>query len=160
MRIIDWNSDVCSSDLEFELLAPTTNNTWGLGFSEEFDVFLSTANNEHSDHYAIPNRLYDLADLDERGIEKIDGHYGMHVVTKNLRQVDVHGGFTAAAGHNLYTARAFPKEYWNRIAFVCEPTGRIIHQAILEDRTGTRLNYSHSCAPLMPSSAVTNTNTQ
>src|SRR3546814_20813624 len=102
MRIIDWNSDVCSSDLEFELLAPTTNNTWGLGFSEEFDVFLSTANNEHSDHYAIPNRLYDLADLDERGIEKIDGHYGMHVVTKNLRQVDVHGGFTAAAGHNLY----------------------------------------------------------
>src|SRR3546814_5909321 len=56
----------------------------------------------------------------------------MHVVTKNLRQVDVHGGFTAAAGHNLYTARAFPKEYWNRIAFVCEPTGRIIHQAILE----------------------------
>src|SRR3546814_15755669 len=83
---------------EFELLAHTTNNTWGLGFSEEFDVFLSTANNEHSDHYAIPIRLYDLADLDERGIEKIEGHYGMQVVTKNLRQGDVPGGYTAAAG--------------------------------------------------------------
>lgn len=116
----------------FEFLAPTTNNTWGLGFSEEFDVFLSTANNEHSDHFAIPDRLYELAGLAEKGIEKIDGHYAMHVVTKNLRQVDVPGGFTAAAGHNLYTARAFPEEYWNRIAFVCEPTGRIIHRAVLE----------------------------
>ena len=119
---------------DFEFLAPTSNNTWGLGFSEEFDVFLSTANNEHSDHFAIPNRLYDLGGLGEKGIEKIDGHYGMHVVTKNLRQVDVHGGFTAAAGHNLYTARAFPEEYWNRIAFVCEPTGRVVHNAILEQR--------------------------
>ncbi len=34
----------------------------------------------------------------------------MHTGTKNLRQVDVHGGFTAAAGHSLYTARAFPKD--------------------------------------------------
>ncbi|HYH56546.1 MAG TPA: hypothetical protein VD772_08045, partial [Anseongella sp.] len=118
----------------FEFLAPTTNNTWGLGFTEEFDVFLSTANNEHSDHYAIPDRLYALAGLNEKGIEKIDGHYAMHVVTKNLRQVDVHGGFTAAAGHTPYTARAFPQEYWNRVAFVCEPTGRIIHNAILEPR--------------------------
>ncbi|MEJ7681869.1 MAG: hypothetical protein WKG06_29275 [Segetibacter sp.] len=43
-----------------------------------------------------------------------------------------HGGFTAAAGHSLYTARNFPKEYWNRIAFVNEPTGRIIHRTILQ----------------------------
>src|SRR5690606_26024103 len=26
----------------------------------------------------------------------------------------------------------FPKEYWNRVAFVCEPTIRLIHKAILE----------------------------
>src|SRR3546814_11486057 len=138
MRIIDWNSDVCSSDLEFELLAPTTNNTWGLGFSEEFDVFLSTANNEHSDHYAIPNRLYDLADLDDRGIEKIDGHYGMHVVTKNLRQVDVHGGFTAAAVHNLYTETDIKHDSSNRPAFICGPTSTRINTAIL-DNDGSRL---------------------
>ena len=56
----------------------------------------------------------------------------MHVATKNLRQVDVHGGFTAAAGHSLYTARTFPKEYWNRIAFVTEPTGRLIHRTVLQ----------------------------
>jgi azurin len=42
--------------------------------------------------------------------------------------VDAFGGFTAASGHNFYTARAFPKKYWNSIAFVSEPTGHILHQ--------------------------------
>ena len=119
---------------DFEFLGNTTNNTWGLGFSEEFDVFISTANNEHSDFFAIPLRYYEKANLRERGIEKIDAHYNMHVLTKELRQVDVHGGFTAAAGHSLYTARAFPKEYWNRVAFISEPTGRLVHRHILEQQ--------------------------
>ncbi len=116
----------------FEFLGSTSNNTWGLGFSEDFDVFISTANNEHSDFFAIPARYYERANLRERGIEKIDGHYNMHVLTKALRQVDVHGGFTAAAGHSLYTARAFPKDYWNRVAFISEPTGRLVHRHVLE----------------------------
>ena len=116
----------------FEYLGNTTNNTWGLGFSEDFDVFISTANNEHSDFFAIPQRYYEKGNLHERGIEKIDAHYNMHVITDELRQVDVHGGFTAATGHSLYTARAFPQEYWNRIAFVSEPTGRLVHRNVLE----------------------------
>lgn len=116
----------------FEFLANTSNNTWGLGFSEDFDVFVSTANNEHSDFLAIPNRYYEKAKLREKGIEKIDAHYGMHVLTKDLRQVDVHGGFTAASGHRLYTARVFPQTYWNRIAFISEPTGRLVHRQVLE----------------------------
>lgn len=117
---------------DFEYLGNTTNNTWGLGFSEDADVFISTANNEHSNFLAIPARYYEKANLRERGIEKIDGHYKIHELTKELRQVDVFGGFTAATGHSLYTARAFPKEYWNRVAFIAEPTGRLIHRHILE----------------------------
>ncbi|WP_197091546.1 PVC-type heme-binding CxxCH protein [Sphingobacterium endophyticum] len=117
---------------DFEYLGNTTNNTWGLGFSEDADVFISTANNEHSNFLAISARYYEKANLRERGIEKIDGHYKIHELTKELRQVDVFGGFTAATGHNLYTARAFPKEYWNRVAFIAEPTGRLIHRHILE----------------------------
>ena len=58
----------------------------------------------------------------------------MTPITKNVRQVDVFGGFTAAAGFNLYTARSYPREYWNRIAFVSEPTGRLLHRAILEPK--------------------------
>lgn len=116
-----------------EYLGGTSNNTWGLGFSENNDVFLSTANNTHSAFLGIPSPYLNKIGLPaNQAIDKIDGHYAMHVVTKNLRQVDVFNGFTSAAGHNLYTARNFPKAYWNRIAFVNEPTGRVVHQAILE----------------------------
>jgi putative membrane-bound dehydrogenase-like protein len=117
---------------QLEFLAGTSNNTWGLGFTEEFDVFISTANNTHSGFFGMAKAYADKAGITEPGIEKIDGHYGMHVVTKNLRQVDVHGGFTAAAGHSFYTARSFPRDYWNRVAFVCEPTGRVIHRQVIE----------------------------
>ncbi|HKG68089.1 MAG TPA: PVC-type heme-binding CxxCH protein, partial [Segetibacter sp.] len=117
---------------DLEYLSTTSNNTWGLGFSEEFDVFISTANNTHSGFLGMPKRYFDKAKITETGVAKIDAHYGMHVATKNLRQVDVHGGFTAAAGHSLYTARTFPKEYWNRVAFVTEPTGRLIHRTVLQ----------------------------
>lgn len=116
-----------------EYLSQTSNNTWGLGFSETFDVFISTANNTHSGYMGIPHdHLQDSEGLTFKGVQKIDGHYHFHPVTRNFRQVDVFGGFTAAAGHALYTARSFPSEYWNRIAFVCEPTGHLVHRAILE----------------------------
>ena len=35
-------------------------------------------------------------------------------------------------GHQLYTARAFPKEYWNRIAFITEPTAHLVGQGVIE----------------------------
>jgi putative membrane-bound dehydrogenase-like protein len=118
-----------------EFLGGTSNNTWGIGFSENNDVFISTANNTHSAFLGIPYPyLSKTGKPVNQSIEKIDGHYAMHVVTKNLRQVDVHNGFTAAAGHNLYTARNFPKRYWNRVAFVNEPTGRVVHEAVLEPK--------------------------
>lgn len=132
---------------QFEYLASTSNNTWGLGFSEDNNVFISTANNTHSAFYSIPARhmMRELPELvaDASGgqsessrsinaVEKIDGHYDVHAMTPNLRQVDVVGGFTAAAGHHLYTARNYPKEYWNRIAFINEPTVRVVHNAIIE----------------------------
>jgi len=117
---------------KLEYLSTTSNNTWGLGFSEDFDVFISTANNTHTGFYGMDKKYLAMARLDESGVEKLDAHYEMHVATKNLRQVDVHGGFTAAAGHSLYTARNFPKEYWNRVAFVNEPTGRVIHRTVLQ----------------------------
>ncbi|OLY92644.1 putative membrane-bound dehydrogenase domain-containing protein [Cnuella takakiae] len=119
---------------DMEYLASTSNNTWGLGFSEEFDVFASTANNTHSVFFGIPKKYLTAAGLPDPGAEKIDAHYGMHVMTKNLRQVDVWGGFTAAAGHSLYTARTYPKDYWNRAAFVCEPTGRLVHRVNLKQQ--------------------------
>lgn len=118
---------------EFEVLTSTSNNTWGLGFSENFDVFGSTANNAHSWYMAIPNRYFaGVEGLPKLGSKKIADYYAYHPITQNFRQVDVFGGFTAAAGHNLYTARAFPREYWNRMALVCEPTGHLLAKGALE----------------------------
>lgn len=118
---------------ELDYITQFTNNTWGLGFSETFDVFGSTANNEHSLYVAIADRYYQgVAGLRGNGKKKLDGHYAFHPITQKVRQVDVFGGFTAAAGISPYTARSFPEDYWNRIAFINEPTGHLLHRAILE----------------------------
>lgn len=123
---------------DFEFLATTSNNTWGLGMSEDNNVFISTANNTHSGYYSMPEQLFarKLTEGERQSqlnaIQKIDGHYDVHAMQPNLRQVDVVGGFTAAAGHQLYTAREYPQEYWNRTAFVTEPTVRLVHKAIIE----------------------------
>ena len=118
---------------DFEFMTRTSNNTWGLGFTESFDVFASTANNTHSVYLGIPDAYYKNVDgLLANGSTKIDGHYAMQTLTPNIRQVDVWGGYTAAAGHSFYTARSFPQAYWNRIALVCEPTGNVVHNAIIE----------------------------
>ncbi|MED5417114.1 MAG: PVC-type heme-binding CxxCH protein, partial [Verrucomicrobiota bacterium] len=117
---------------KMEFLGSTSNNTWGLGISETGQVFASTANNTHSAHLTIPRRYYEgIRGLTPFRVRKIDGHYAMSPIGK-FRQVDVHGGYTAVAGHSLYTARSFPKKFWNRIAFVNEPTGHLVHMAVLE----------------------------
>jgi putative membrane-bound dehydrogenase-like protein len=117
-----------------EYLGRTGNNTWGLGFTEEFDVFISTANGQHSAYLAMPNEYLKRPVSGGSGntVHGIDTHYEMPHITPFLRQVDWNGGYTAAAGHNFYTARDFPKSYWNKVAFVAEPTGRILHNAIIE----------------------------
>ncbi|HEV2972968.1 MAG TPA: PVC-type heme-binding CxxCH protein [Pirellulales bacterium] len=116
----------------FEPLTSTSNNTWGLGLSEDGDVFGSTANVEHSIYVGIPNRYYEaVRGLSGNGSMFIADHKKFHPVTNDVRQVDQFGGYTAAAGHELYTARSFPAEYWDRTAFVCEPTGHLIHTELL-----------------------------
>ena len=118
---------------EFEFMTSTSNNTWGLGFTENNDVFASTANNTHSVFFAIPEKAVEgIEGIRLAGSMKIDGHYAMGSITEKVRQVDVFGGFTAASGHNFYTARSYPKEFWNKVAFVCEPTGHLVHMARIE----------------------------
>ena len=126
-----YSFDTDGSNLEYQ--CRSSNNTWGLGFTEENDVFISTANNTHTAYYAIPDsHTKEVEGIHLKGVEKLDGHYLFHPITRNFRQVDVFGGFTAAAGHAFYTARNFPKEYWNKVAFVAEPTGHLLHNAIFK----------------------------
>ncbi|HET7218403.1 MAG TPA: PVC-type heme-binding CxxCH protein, partial [Vicinamibacterales bacterium] len=125
---------------DFEVMTGSTNNTWGLGFTETFDVFGSTANNDPSFYMAIPNRFFDdiegLPQPGQRGVgsgyQSAAAFYNVHPMTPYIRQVDVFNGYTAGAGHYFYTARQFPKEYWNRIAFINEPTAHLIGQGVIE----------------------------
>jgi putative membrane-bound dehydrogenase-like protein len=121
---------------QLEYLRATNNNTWGLGFSEDGLVFGSTANNNPSVYLPFANRYYPLGGLEPRTLGGIAATSRFLPMTDRVRQVDVHWGYTAAAGHALYTARAFPKEYWDRIAFVTEPTGHLVGQFNLERSYG------------------------
>jgi len=111
---------------KLEYLRATNNNSWGVGISEEGLLFGSTANGCASVFMPIPNRYYEAV----RGwsasvLDPITVSNQYFPITEKIRQVDWHGGFTSAAGHALYTARAYPSEYWNKTAFVCEPTGHL-----------------------------------
>jgi putative membrane-bound dehydrogenase-like protein len=120
-----------------EFLGQYNNNTWGMAFNEAGELFGSTANNAHHFYTPIPIPAFKGV----KGMEgneklyqsvKMDAHYAAHPLTDKIRQVDVFGGFTAAAGQNLYTARAFPEKYWNRCALVNEPTMHLLHQGFLK----------------------------
>jgi putative membrane-bound dehydrogenase-like protein len=123
---------------DLEVLTSTSNNTWGLGISEGNEVVYSTANGEHSSYLGQPNRSFEaVRGWLGRGNARLADHDAMHPAT-TIRQVDWFGGFTAAAGHALYTARQFPPEYWDHVAFICEPTGHVVHMDRL-DRQGSHL---------------------
>ncbi|XZE22220.1 PVC-type heme-binding CxxCH protein [Pirellulaceae bacterium SH449] len=125
-----------------EFIRATNNNTWGLGFSEEGYVFGSTANNCPSVHMPIPNRYYDrVAGWSPKTLEKISPDSRFKPIAEKIRQVDVHGGYTAAAGSAIYTARNYPSPWWNRIQMVCEPTGHLVGSFVLyKDGAGYKSN--------------------
>jgi putative membrane-bound dehydrogenase-like protein len=145
---------------KFEFIRSTDNNTWGLGISEEGVIFGSTANRNPSVYMPIPNRYYERV----RGwttslqLHTMADSYLFKPITDKVRQVDQHGGYTAAAGHSLYTARRYPKDYWNRTAFVADPTGHLVGTFVLR-RDGSDFHSNNPfnlaasddewCAPTM-----------
>jgi putative membrane-bound dehydrogenase-like protein len=120
---------------KFEFLRNTNNNSWGVGFSEEGLVFGSTANGNPSVYLPIPNRYYEsVRGWSSTVLGGIAGSPEFFPITDKVRQVDHHGHFTSAAGHALYTARTYPREYWNRAAFVTEPTGHLVATFLLQKK--------------------------
>ncbi|MBX9583866.1 MAG: ThuA domain-containing protein [Gemmataceae bacterium] len=118
---------------KLEFLRSTNNNTWGLAFDEAGQVFGSTANGCPLVHLPIPNRYYEkVRGLTPTVLGNIapDNHY--EPMTDKVRQVDWHGGFTSAAHCAIYTARTYPPEYWNRTAFVSDPTGHLTATFVLQ----------------------------
>ncbi|MEX2600915.1 MAG: PVC-type heme-binding CxxCH protein, partial [Balneolaceae bacterium] len=118
---------------KLEFLQRTNNNTWGLGFDETGNAFISTANGNPSTWHSIPQQLYGHLDgLDDSVTDRLTNTARVITLTNLFRQVDWVGAFTAASGHGLYTARSWPEEYWNRRAFVAEPTVQLVGELVLE----------------------------
>jgi uncharacterized protein len=137
-----------ASALEF--LQGTTNNTWGLGFTEEFDIFGSTANANPSWFMTFPASAYAAAGLAAPRTPRADDNPFFNPMSLDIRQVDAFDRYTSAAGHALYTARRFPEEYWNRAAFVTDPTGKLVGRFDLH-REGAGWRASHSANNLFAS---------
>ena len=111
-----------------EFLQNTTNNTWGLGFTSDFDILGSTANGNPSWYLTFAKDLYAKADLPQPKTPPGDNNPKFFPVSMDIRQVDQLDRYTAAAGHSFYTASRFPENYRDRIAFICEPTGKLVSQ--------------------------------
>jgi putative membrane-bound dehydrogenase-like protein len=137
---------VDASNLEY--VARTSNNTWGLGITEDNFIFGSTANSRPSNFVHIPLRYYRAMGMRDTVLPDITDRYDIFPVTQAL-QVDQFGKYTAGSAHEMYTARAFPREYWNRTAFVAEPTAHLIGMFDMTDngsgfRAKNRWNFMAS----------------
>ncbi|MES2922808.1 MAG: PVC-type heme-binding CxxCH protein [Verrucomicrobiota bacterium] len=111
-----------------EFLQNTTNNTWGLGFTSDFDILGSTANGNPSWYFTFAKELYAQAGVSQPKTPNEDGNPKFFPSSMDIRQVDQMDRYTSAAGHSFYTATRFPENYRDRIAFVCEPTGKLVGQ--------------------------------
>ncbi len=110
-----------------EFIRSSNNNTWGFGMSEDGLIFGSTANHNPSMFMPIANRYYErVRGWSAEQLGTIADTHLFKAITDKVRQVDQFGGYTAGAGHALYTARTYPPQFWNKTAFVCEPTGHLV----------------------------------
>src|SRR5436190_8375828 len=120
---------------KLEFIRSSNNNTWGLGITEDNFIFGSTANGNASMYMPIPNRFYEAVNgWSASVLATIADSQRFYPITDKVRQVDYHGRYTAGPGSAIYTARNFPRDYWNRVQFVAEPTGHLLGKFHLESR--------------------------
>ena len=82
-----------------EFLQNTTNNTWGLGFTEAGDVVGSTANGNPSFYLTFPNReAYERCGVDQPRTPNADDNPMFFPMSEDIRQVDQFDRFTARRG--------------------------------------------------------------
>ena len=111
---------------ELEYLQPTTNNTWGLGITSDFDVMGSTANGNPSFYLTHPQAAYESIGRRAPRTPRADDNPIFNPSSADIRQVDQHERYTAGAGHAFYTAERFPAEWREKSAFVTEGTGKLV----------------------------------
>ena len=109
---------------KLEFLHQFTNNTWGQSANAAGDDFGGTANNAPIFFGGIPANIIPKGarSMTAKKINLVDK---AHTITPNFRQVDVMGGYTAAAGSNFIYSAQLPPRLQGK-AMVCEPTMKLI----------------------------------
>ena len=125
-----WRMEVNGKDVD--LISNLSGNSWGLGISEDFELFASSANKVPALHIHAPYPYFNEVGLKKEPALHIFDYSTFYPVTIT-RQGDHFGSYTAAAGFDLYTARSFPKKFWNKTAFVGAPTGKLLGRFQLEE---------------------------
>jgi uncharacterized protein len=111
---------------KLEVIQNTTNNTWGLGSNADGDLLGSTANGNPSFFTTAPRKIYRTANLPQPKTPRADDNPFFNPSSMDIRQVDLMGRYTAAAGHSFYTSQRFSTPWREHTAFVCEPTGKLV----------------------------------
>ena len=119
---------------KLEHLQSTTNNTWGLAFTEEGDVIGSTANNNPSWILSIPGAAFAGSGIEQGKTPRTDTSTTIYPNTLDLTQVDQINHFTAAAGHQFYTDNVLAGTLAAEHAFICEPTGHVVAMGTVSDQ--------------------------
>jgi len=107
-----------------EFLHQFTNNAWGHSTNGAGDQFGGTANGAPIFFGGIPATAYPEGSRGQTA-KKINVVDLCHTITPNFRQVDVFGGYTAAAGSNFVYSDALPERFQGK-AMICEPTMKLV----------------------------------
>ncbi len=118
-----------------EFLHQFTNNAWAHGYNEAGDQFGGTANGAPIFFGGIPQTVTN-EEARVMTAKKINVVEECHTITPNFRQVDVFGGYTAAAGSNFIYSDKLPARFQGN-AMVCEPTMKVVSMfKVVEDGAG------------------------
>ena len=107
-----------------EFLHQFTNNSWGQSANAAGDQFGGTANGAPIFYGGIP-ATHVPTGMRVMTAKKINAEEKVHTITPNYRQVDVMGGYTAAAGSSFIESAKLPARLQGK-AMVCEPTMKTI----------------------------------
>ncbi len=107
-----------------EFLHQFTNNSWAHSFNVAGDSFGGTANGAPIFFGGIPANVVPegMRVMTAKKINLVDQ---AHAITPNFRQVDVFGGYTAAAGSSFIYSKNLPARFQG-MAMICEPTMKIV----------------------------------
>ncbi len=107
-----------------EFLHQFTNNSWAQSTNDAGDQFGGTANGAPIFFGGIPASIAP-GSIQVQTAKKINLVETCHTITPNFRQVDVFGGYTAAAGSNFIYSDKLPARFQG-CAMVCEPTMKVV----------------------------------